>query len=103
MKDTVLWRRKKLSTMVIAAATVVLVTWVLMEVYQFNFLTLISWITIFFIASIFIKWLFRVSTKEDWPVFVGVMVGLLAISCMGFLKFIFLGMYSLQSVPFYKT
>jgi hypothetical protein len=51
MKDIVLWRRKKLSTMIIAAATV---TWVLMELYQFNFLTLISWLTIFIVASIFI-------------------------------------------------
>jgi hypothetical protein len=51
MKDIVLWRRKKLSTMIIIAATV---TWVLMEVYQFNFLTLISWLNIFVVASIFI-------------------------------------------------
>jgi hypothetical protein len=51
MKDIVLWRRKKLSTMIIVAATV---TWVLMELYQFKFLTLVSWITIFFVASIFI-------------------------------------------------
>ncbi|WJX55445.1 hypothetical protein P8452_41213 [Trifolium repens] len=51
MKDIVLWRRKKLSTMIIVAATV---TWVLMELYQFNFLTLISWLTIFIVASIFI-------------------------------------------------
>ncbi|CAJ2670526.1 unnamed protein product [Trifolium pratense] len=51
MKDIVLWKRKKLSTMIIVTATV---TWVLMEVYQFNFLTLMSWLAIFVVASIFI-------------------------------------------------
>jgi len=51
MKDIILWRRKKLSTIVLIAATA---TWVLMEVYQFNFLTLISWLTIFLVTSIFL-------------------------------------------------
>jgi reticulon-1 len=51
MKDIVLWRRKKLSTSILIAATT---TWVLMEVYQFNFLTLISWLTIFVVTSIFL-------------------------------------------------
>jgi hypothetical protein len=44
-----------------------------------------------------IKWLFIVSTKEDWPVFVGVMARLLIISyvgnCMDFLTFIYIGTY----------
>lgn len=47
----VLWRRKKLGTIVLIAATA---TWVSMEVYQFNFLTLISWLTIFVVTSIFL-------------------------------------------------
>lgn len=51
MKDIVLWRRKKLSTSILVAATA---TWVLMELYQFNFLTLISWFIIFVVSSIFL-------------------------------------------------
>jgi len=53
LKDIVLRRRrKKLSTILtLVAATA---TWVLMEVYQFNFLTLISWLTIFVVTSIFL-------------------------------------------------
>lgn len=51
MRDIVLWRRKKLSTFVLIAATA---TWVLMEVYQYNFLTLISWLTISVVTSIFL-------------------------------------------------
>ncbi|PNY15959.1 seed maturation protein [Trifolium pratense] len=140
MKDIVLWKRKKLSTMIIVTATV---TWVLMEVYQFNFLTLMSWLAIFVVASIFIysnmlkllgkepqnllrlelkeetavrmaktvrawmeksiKWFFIVSTKEDWPVFVGVMARLLTISyvgnCMDFLTFIYIGILAGMTLP----
>jgi hypothetical protein len=44
-----------------------------------------------------INWLLIVSTKEVWPVSVGVMAGLLAISyvgnCMDFLTFIYIGTY----------
>lgn len=44
-----------------------------------------------------IRWLFMVGTKEDWPVFVGVVVGLLTLSyvgsCMDFLTFVYLGTY----------
>ncbi|XP_057443710.1 reticulon-like protein B13 [Lotus japonicus] len=51
VKDVVLWRRKKLSALVLVAATA---TWALMQVFQFNFLTVISWAAIFLVASIFL-------------------------------------------------
>ncbi|XP_027362659.1 reticulon-like protein B13 [Abrus precatorius] len=51
VKDLVLWRRKKLNATVLVVATT---TWVLMEVYEFNFLTVISWVAIFVVASIFL-------------------------------------------------
>ncbi|XP_058777946.1 reticulon-like protein B13 [Vicia villosa] len=140
MRDIVLWRRKKLGTFVLIAATA---TWVLMEVYQYNFLTLISWLTILVITSIFlyakmltlfgkeppkflrlefkeetairmakivkarieesIRWLFMVTTKEDWFVLVGVMARFLALSyvgtCMDFLTFIYIGILGCMTVP----
>ncbi|MCI30509.1 reticulon-like protein B13-like, partial [Trifolium medium] len=50
-----------------------------------------------------IKWLFIVSTKEDWPVFVGVMARLLTISyvgnCMDFLTFIYIGILAGMTLP----
>ncbi|AES94765.1 reticulon-like protein [Medicago truncatula] len=139
----VLWRRKKLGTIVLIAATT---TWVSMEVYQFNFLTLISWLTIFVVTSIFlysnmltlfgkeppnllrlelkeetatrmaktvrawieksIRWLFVVSIKKDWPVFVGVMAALFVISyvgtCMDFLTFIYIGIVAGMTLPVNK-
>ncbi|XP_004512216.1 reticulon-like protein B13 [Cicer arietinum] len=140
MKDIVLWRRKKLSTSILVAATA---TWVLMELYQFNFLTLISWFIIFVVSSIFlyanmlrllskepqnwlrvelkeettlrmakkvrawieesIRWLIMVSTKEDLPVFVGVVASLLTLSyvgaCMDFLTFIYIGILGGMTLP----
>lgn len=51
MRDTFLWRRKKLSLMVLVMATA---TWVVMEVYQFNFVTLASWASIFVVTSLFL-------------------------------------------------
>lgn len=44
-----------------------------------------------------IRWLFMVSTKEDWAVFVGVVAGLWTLSCVGscmdLLTFIYIGTY----------
>ncbi|KAJ7952913.1 Reticulon-like protein [Quillaja saponaria] len=51
MRDIVLWRRKKLSATILLAITA---TWVVMEVYQFNFLTVISWVAMFVVAPVFI-------------------------------------------------
>ncbi|XWS41959.1 hypothetical protein CRYUN_Cryun17cG0127100 [Craigia yunnanensis] len=49
--DIILWRRKKLSATVLLVSTA---TWVLLEVYQFNFITVASWLTIFIVASLFL-------------------------------------------------
>ncbi|TKY70535.1 Reticulon protein B13 [Spatholobus suberectus] len=51
VKDVVLWRRKKLNITVLVAATAALV---LMKVCEFNFLTVISWVAIIVVASIFL-------------------------------------------------
>ncbi|CAJ1929775.1 unnamed protein product [Sphenostylis stenocarpa] len=51
VKDVVLWRRKKLNAIVIVVATA---AWVLMEVFEFNFITVISWVAILVVASIFL-------------------------------------------------
>ncbi|RDY11002.1 Reticulon-like protein B13, partial [Mucuna pruriens] len=51
VKDVVLWRRKKVNITVIVAATA---AWVLMEVCEFNFVTVISWVAIFVVVSIFL-------------------------------------------------
>lgn len=51
VKDVVLWRRKKLNAIVIVAATA---AWVLMEVFEFNFLTVISWLAMLVVASTFL-------------------------------------------------
>ncbi|OIV94744.1 hypothetical protein TanjilG_12957 [Lupinus angustifolius] len=140
VKDVVLWREKKLSASVLIVATA---TWVLMEVYQFNFLTIISWLAMFVVTSIFlyanmfrllgketlnlsrleltqetaerigntvriwieeaIRLLFRLSAEEDWPVFVGVVAVLWALSyvgsCMHFLTFLYIGIVGCMTVP----
>ncbi|KAK2372737.1 reticulon protein B11 [Trifolium repens] len=50
-----------------------------------------------------IKWLFIVSAKEDWLVFVGVMARLLTISyvgnCMDFQTFIYIGILAGMTLP----
>ncbi|KAL1316296.1 hypothetical protein HN51_068515 [Arachis hypogaea] len=51
VKDVVLWRRKKLNATLLILATA---TWVSMQLYQFKFITLISWLAIFLLASIFL-------------------------------------------------
>ncbi|ESW28834.1 hypothetical protein PHAVU_002G021800 [Phaseolus vulgaris] len=51
VKDVVFWRRKKLNAVVIVAATA---AWVLMEVFEFNFLAVISWVAILVVASTFL-------------------------------------------------
>ncbi|XVF59490.1 hypothetical protein PTKIN_Ptkin07bG0280100 [Pterospermum kingtungense] len=50
-RDIVLWRRKKVSVTVLLISTA---TWALLEVYQFNFITIISWLAIFIVSSLFL-------------------------------------------------
>ncbi|KAE8704987.1 hypothetical protein F3Y22_tig00110430pilonHSYRG00084 [Hibiscus syriacus] len=49
-RDIILWRRKKVSATLLLVSTA---TWVF-EVYQFNFITVVSWLTIFILASVFL-------------------------------------------------
>ncbi|KAL7224055.1 hypothetical protein ACSBR1_025498 [Camellia fascicularis] len=62
MRDVVLWSRKKLSVLVLLVATAI---WVVMEVYEFNFITIASWVGMFLVTSIFL-WgnLLRLFNKE---------------------------------------
>ncbi|KAF7136098.1 hypothetical protein RHSIM_Rhsim08G0104600 [Rhododendron simsii] len=62
VRDVVLWRRKKLSISVLLVATAI---WVLLDVYEFNFLTLISWAGMVVVTSAFL-WgnILRLLNKE---------------------------------------
>ncbi|KAL4387411.1 hypothetical protein GQ457_09G010240 [Hibiscus cannabinus] len=50
-RDIILWRRKKVSATVLLVSTA---TWTLLQVYHFNFITVVSWLAIFFLASLFL-------------------------------------------------
>ncbi|KAK9129622.1 hypothetical protein Sjap_010109 [Stephania japonica] len=62
MKDIILWRNKKQSFSAFLVATA---TWVVLEVYQFNFLTIASWAAMA-VVSLFFIWgnLCRLFGKE---------------------------------------
>ncbi|KAI4314929.1 hypothetical protein L6164_027789 [Bauhinia variegata] len=141
VRDIILWRRKKLSAAVVIATTAI---WALMEVYQFNLVTLISWAAIFVVSSMFlwsnllrllgkepphlsrlelseesgqrtantvrswieegVKLMFWVSAEAEWPIFLGVVTGLLFISYVGscandLLTFLFIGTLVGMTVP----
>ncbi|XP_062002156.1 reticulon-like protein B13 [Rosa rugosa] len=49
--DIFLWRKKKQSVLVLLIATAI---WVLLNVYRFNFLTVISWAAMFIVTSLFL-------------------------------------------------
>ncbi|XP_059459164.1 reticulon-like protein B13 [Corylus avellana] len=51
LRDKILWRRKKQSVLVLLIATA---TWVLMGVYHFNFITVISWAIMFVVVLLFL-------------------------------------------------
>ncbi|KAF8405131.1 hypothetical protein HHK36_010029 [Tetracentron sinense] len=51
MRDIFLWRNRKLSLSVLLATTA---TWVLLEVYQFNFITVFSWVAMSIVAFMFL-------------------------------------------------
>ncbi|GMI94079.1 Reticulan like protein B13 [Hibiscus trionum] len=50
-RDIILWRRKKVSATVLLVSTA---TWTLLQVYRFNFITVVSWLSIFILASLFL-------------------------------------------------
>uniref|UniRef100_A0A2N9FY05 Reticulon-like protein n=1 Tax=Fagus sylvatica TaxID=28930 RepID=A0A2N9FY05_FAGSY len=51
LRDIFLWKRKEQSMLVLLISTA---TWVLLEVYQFNFITVISWAAMFILTSLFL-------------------------------------------------
>ncbi|CAI9110110.1 OLC1v1010078C1 [Oldenlandia corymbosa var. corymbosa] len=50
-QDVIMWRKRCLSILVLSAATA---TWVALQVYQFTFLTVASWVAMFVVASLFV-------------------------------------------------
>ncbi|KAJ4849487.1 hypothetical protein Tsubulata_030304 [Turnera subulata] len=63
LRDVFLWRRKKLSFLVLSAATG---AWVLLNVYEFNFVTVLCWAAMLIVASLFLYGnLVRLLRKED--------------------------------------
>ncbi|KAL6222529.1 hypothetical protein ACLB2K_005921 [Fragaria x ananassa] len=51
VRDIFLWKKKKQSVLLLSIATA---TWVLLKVYLFNFLTVISWAAMFVVTSLFL-------------------------------------------------
>ncbi|KAF2295154.1 hypothetical protein GH714_031753 [Hevea brasiliensis] len=63
VKDIFLWRRKKLSLLVLIVATA---AWVLLDIYEFNFITAASWAAMVIVSSLFLYGnLFRLFRKEE--------------------------------------
>ncbi|KAM2622129.1 hypothetical protein TB2_026792 [Malus domestica] len=62
VRDILLWRKKKQSFLVLSTATA---TWILLDVYQCNFLTVISYVAMFIVTSLFLSGnLLRLLGKE---------------------------------------
>ncbi|KAM5576385.1 reticulon-like protein B13 [Rosa sericea] len=51
VRDIFLWKKKKQCVLVLLIATAI---WVLLKVYRFNFLTVISWAAMFIVTSLFL-------------------------------------------------
>ncbi|KAJ4963147.1 hypothetical protein NE237_023086 [Protea cynaroides] len=51
LKDVYLWRKKKISLSILAVSTF---TWVMLEVYRFNFIPVVCWVAMFIITSMFL-------------------------------------------------
>ncbi|KAA3457475.1 Reticulan like protein B13 [Gossypium australe] len=51
VNDIALWKRKKISGSLFASSAA---TWLLQQVYEYNFLTIVSWVAIFAITALFI-------------------------------------------------
>ncbi|XP_054823272.1 reticulon-like protein B13 isoform X2 [Prosopis cineraria] len=140
VKDVALWRRRSLTATILIAATA---TWMLLQVYQFHFATLFSWLAMFLVASSFlwantlrlfgkapltlsdlelteesalqmayvarawieegIRLLFRVSSQEDWSLFLGAVAGLMLLSYvaskMDLLTVLYIGTLASTTVP----
>ncbi|XP_042495878.1 reticulon-like protein B13 isoform X2 [Macadamia integrifolia] len=49
--DIYLWRKKKMSATILAVSTA---TWVMLEVYGFNFIPVVCWVAMFIVTSVFL-------------------------------------------------
>ncbi|KAL6526187.1 hypothetical protein OROMI_029827 [Orobanche minor] len=50
LSDVVLWKRKQLNVIILLTATA---SWIVMEVYQYNFITVLSWVAMAIVACLF--------------------------------------------------
>ena len=50
LSEIVLWRRKQLNVGILVAATA---TWIVMDVYHYSFITLLSWVAIALLSCLF--------------------------------------------------
>ncbi|KAI3452063.1 hypothetical protein Pfo_008728 [Paulownia fortunei] len=50
LRDLVLWRRKQLNVLILLGATA---TWIVMEIYQYNFVTILSWVAMALVLLLF--------------------------------------------------
>ncbi|KAL6553132.1 hypothetical protein OROGR_006974 [Orobanche gracilis] len=50
LSDVVLWRRKQLNVVILLTATA---SWIVMEVYQYNFVTVLSWVAMAIVVCLF--------------------------------------------------
>lgn len=51
-RDIIMWRAKYLSILVLLAATA---TWATLQLYQFNFITVASWVVMVVLSLVFIR------------------------------------------------
>ncbi|XWS45320.1 hypothetical protein CRYUN_Cryun15aG0126300 [Craigia yunnanensis] len=63
VNDIALWKRKKLSGSLLFISTA---TWLLQQVYEYNFLTIASWVLIFIVTSLFVwRYVNRLLDREE--------------------------------------
>ncbi|KAK8304863.1 hypothetical protein V6Z12_D03G022100 [Gossypium hirsutum] len=63
VNDIALWKRKKISGSLFASSAA---TWLLQQVYEYNFLTIVSWVAIFAITALFIwRYVNRFLDREE--------------------------------------
>ncbi|KAL0377755.1 UNVERIFIED_CONTAM: hypothetical protein Sradi_3081000 [Sesamum radiatum] len=62
--DLILWRRKQLNVIILVAATA---AWTAMEVYQYNFITLISWLAMALLLCLFFWGTIHRLLKKEAP------------------------------------
>ncbi|KAL0450297.1 UNVERIFIED_CONTAM: hypothetical protein Slati_1586100 [Sesamum latifolium] len=64
VSDVILWRRKQLNVIILVAATA---AWTAMEIYQYNFITLISWLAMALLLCLFFWGTIHRLLKKEAP------------------------------------